>query len=148
MGTRSLTRFIETFNSTDKKTNVTKRVNDEIVVMYRQYDGYLSGHGLELAEFLSDGTMVNGFGREDLKLFNGMGCLAAQVVAHFKKGTGGFYLHKAKTKNCWEEFDYHIIYDTDTKVLSMKCFQVGNKRKLVFEGTPQEFLAKFATVAE
>ena len=41
MGTRSLTTFID---------NNTK---EEIVVMYRQYDGYPGGHGRDLLNFLN-----------------------------------------------------------------------------------------------
>ena len=39
MGTRSLTRVIETFNDSVKN----KMVSREIVTMYRQYDGYPQG---------------------------------------------------------------------------------------------------------
>ena len=46
MGTRSLTYVYD--------------VKTPVVCMYRQYDGYPSGHGQELAEFLFDGKLVNG----------------------------------------------------------------------------------------
>ena len=49
--------------------------------LYRQYDGYIEGHGAELAEFLAGKTLVNGYGRESTELANGMGCLAASLVA-------------------------------------------------------------------
>jgi hypothetical protein len=144
MGTRSLTRFIETHTETNKRTKKEKTVNEEIVVMYRQYDGYPEGHGLELAEFLADGEMVNGFGLDDKKVFNGMGCLAAQVVANFKSGPGGIYLHKAGTTDCWEEYDYHVVYNSDTKVLTIKCYTGGGE--LLFEGTPKEFIENVETI--
>ena len=71
MGTRSLTVFQE--------------YDAEIVVMYRQFDGYPSGHGIDLSEFLAGGKMVNGLSlNENERVFNGMSCLAAQVIAHFK----------------------------------------------------------------
>lgn len=144
MGTRSLTRFIETYKVENEKTKRKKTVKEEIVVMYRQYDGYPEGHGLELAEFLADGEMVNGIGSNDKKVFNGMGCLAAQVVANFKSGPGGIYLHKAGTTDCWEEYDYHVIYNTDTKVLTIKCYTSGGE--LLFEGTPKEFIENVETI--
>ena len=46
MGTRSLTYVY------DGQT--------PIMCMYRQYDGYLSGHGQELANFLNELTLGNG----------------------------------------------------------------------------------------
>ncbi len=102
MGTRSLT-VLE--NSAGK----------EIVVMYRQMDGYPTGHGAELKEFLSPIRIGNGMGLSDKKgeFANGAECLAAQVVAHFKSehGIGGIYLHPAGTRDCWEEYIYTITPD-------------------------------------
>jgi hypothetical protein len=133
MGTRSTTLFIETY-----KDESGKQKKNKIVVMYRQFDGYPSGHGQELAEFLSKGKLVNGMGMDDNIVFNGMGCLTAQVVAHFKDGAGGIYL-QTKDKGCWEEFRYQVIGDFDTKELIIKVFS-SYKSKLIFEGTPTEML--------
>jgi hypothetical protein len=143
MGTRSLTTFIETY-----KDDKGKKKKSEIVTMYRQYDGYPEGHGQELAEFLAGGELVNGIGLGDKVVFNGMGCLAAQVVAHFKDGAGGFYLQRAN-KDSWEEYRYHIIGDFDTKEITIKVMEVGyvnskgdyvNKTRTIFEGTPTEMV--------
>ena len=120
MGTRSLTYVYE--GDIDSKC---------IVCMYAQFDGYPDGHGASLAEFLLSGKMVNGFGNSPVKEFNGMGCLAAQMVANFKTKVGGFYLYPIDTTDAWQEYNYHI-YENKTLVLD------GNNKKL-FEGTWQEF---------
>jgi len=146
MGTRSLTTFIETY--TDRETG--KKKKNEIVTMYRQYDGYPTGHGTELAEFLAGGNLVSGIGLSDENkvVFNGMGCLSAQVIAHFKDGAGGFYLQRGN-KDSGEEYRYHVIGDFDTKEVTIKVFEVGymdkkgdyaNKTRTIFEGSPTEFL--------
>lgn len=97
MGTRSLTFVYDG--------------QEPIINMYRQYDGYPTGHGAELAEFLSPFTLVNGLGiNEDRKVANGMGCLAAQLVANFKDGAGGFYLYPTSAVDCGQDYEYHI-YD-------------------------------------
>jgi hypothetical protein len=83
MGTRSLT-----YVYSDKTP---------VVCMYRQFDGYPSGHGAELSEFLNGFEIVNGFAAVKPKLANSMGCLAAQMIAHFKVGVGGFYLEPVET---------------------------------------------------
>jgi hypothetical protein len=141
MGTRSLTHFIERHSEPSKDKRYKPIVkNTEVVVMYRQYDGYPSGHGIELAEFLAKGKLVNGIGLNDELVFNGMGCLAAQVVAYFKEGAGGIYLHSAGTKDCWQDYDYYVIADTDTMQITLKC--VGYGGKVIFEGTPKEFVEK------
>jgi len=147
MGTRSLTTFIETY-----KDESGKKKKNEIVTMYRQYDGYPSGHGAELAEFLAKGTLVNGLGYKDDKVvFNGMGCLTAQVIADFKTDAGGIYMQRAN-KNSGECYRYHIFGDYDTKEITIKIFEVGymkgddyiDKAKCLFSGTPKE-MVKYCT---
>ena len=155
MGTRSLTRIFETYK--DEKKN--KQVKIQLVNMYRQYDGYPSGHGTELADFLNSGKVVNGIGSRDEKqiLFNGGGCLAAQMIAHFKDGAGGIYIEPITAKDCGQEYEYEVIVDFDTKELTMKCIEVGyiNKKgeyksgkKLLFDGKPADFEHFVAELAE
>ena len=80
MGTRSLTVFKDEHG-------------EEMAVMYRQYDGYPEGHGMALAEFLSGKAVVNGIPMGMKEGFNGPGCLAAQVVAHFKGDIGEEFIY-------------------------------------------------------
>lgn len=100
MGTRSLTRVRE--DAVDGPVLVT---------MYRQYDGYPEGHGKELAEWLADAVIINGIGSNPPpRAANGMGCLAAQMVAHFKGDDplGGCYLYPADCGDVWQEFEYDV----------------------------------------
>jgi hypothetical protein len=137
MGTRSLTTFISTWK--DEETKKVK--NEKIVTMYRQFDGYPTGHGKELAEFLAQGKLVNGICSNETQLvFNGMGCLAAQVVANFKDGPGNIYLHRGGTTNCWEEYRYEVIGNEETKELTFKCVEVHGKPVTLYQGTVQGFL--------
>ena len=57
MGTRSTYRVIEQW--TDDKTGKIK--NENLVLVYLQYDGYPTGHPIDTAEWLSTGTVVNGY---------------------------------------------------------------------------------------
>lgn len=137
MGTRSLTTFISTWK--DEETKKVK--NEKIVTMYRQFDGYPTGHGKELAEFLVQGKLVNGIGSNEPQLvFNGMGCLTAQVVANFKDGPGNIYLHRGGTTGCWEEYRYEVIGNEETKELTFKCIEVHGKPVTLYQGTVQGFL--------
>lgn len=79
MGTRSLT--------------IVMGDNQELCRIYRQMDGYPSGHGVDLAK-LCDKTICNGIGGGATKEThaNGMGCLAAQIIAGLKDDIGGIYL--------------------------------------------------------
>jgi hypothetical protein len=116
MGTRSLTFVYDG----DKA----------IINMYRQFDGYPSGHGIELAEFLGSGEMVNGYSDKDAKQFNGMGCLAAQMIANFKNSVGGFYIHAVTDTDCWQDYEYHVYED---KVV------VKNPGEVIFSGSWENF---------
>lgn len=95
MGTRSL-------------TFVYNERGEAIVNLYRQYDGYPSGHGAELAEFLAGKRLVNGLSGDTSMVFNGMGCLAASLVAHFKQSAGGFYIYAVTNTDCWQDYEYHV----------------------------------------
>ena len=121
MGTRSLT-FVY-----DEDT--------PLINMYRQYDGYPSGHGAELAEFLSGFEIVNGYGEVKPKLANGMGCLAAQLIANFKQTVGGFYIYALTDTDCFQDYEYHVY---DNRVV------VKNPDEVIFEGDYQSF-AKFCS---
>jgi hypothetical protein len=121
MGTRSLTYvYVE---------------DTPIMCMYRQFDGYPSGHGVELAEFLTQIEMGNGIsGSPELFSFaNGMGCLAAQMIVNFKKSPGGFYIYPVELDQaCWQEYEYHV-YE--------KQVVVKNPTEVIFEGSYDEFMS-------
>jgi len=139
MGTRSLTHVIETWkDSTGKKKKQT------LLTMYRQMDGYPSGHGAELVDFLEGSKVVDGYTKSDeeseKRVFNGAGCLAAQLVAHFKKGVGGFYLHRPNAKDCGEEYTYELEIDDLTHEVTLRCYENVNKKILLFEGKAEDFL--------
>lgn len=107
-----------------------------------QYDGYPQkpGLGAALADFLTPFTVVNGFGAdaEIGTTANGVGCLAAQLVAHFKQGVGNVYLYPKGTRRIGEEYFYDILYIDDT--LKVKVYEVGydDIERLMFEGSPVE----------
>ena len=107
--------------------------------MYRQYDGYPGGHGVELANLLDGMKIVNGISASEkaTKLANGMDCLAAQVIASFKNGVGNIYLYPAKTRDCGEEYIYLItLVDGQINVTVHDCC---NGEKPVFQGDVGRF---------
>ena len=138
MGTRSLTKVISTWENKSGKKQ--KR---PITTMYRQYDGYMSGHGAELAEWLSGYTIVNGIPSDKSKpMFNGMDCLAAQMFAHFKDGAGGIYCMHPDTDDCWEEYLYEISEGDDGILLTVYETDHKGGAEEVFNGTPEELLTE------
>jgi len=89
--------------------------------MYRQFDGYFFGMGAEIIEFIRHGKMVDGY-PSNAKMgecFNGMGELACQLIAHFKRPhkdynnpkkkvqtVGNFYIVPLDERN--ESFHYEL----------------------------------------
>ena len=118
MGTRCLTYVYEG--------------NSPLVCLYRQFDGYPSGHGAELANFLKGIKLGNGIADNPKmgKFANGMGCLAAQLVAHFKKSVGGFYIHLV-TDSSGVDYEYHVYAN---KVVVKDSDEV-----VVFSGSRKDF---------
>jgi hypothetical protein len=126
MGTRSLTFVYDH--------------EEPVICLYRQYDGYPEGHGAELAAFLEGFEIVNGFGQKREKLANGMGCLAAQLVAHFKDGVGQFYLHAPVVgRDDGQDYEYHVYPD--------KIMIKNYNGKELFYGKWTDF-AKFCSAEE
>ena len=101
-----------------------------VINIYRQYDGYPSGHGHELAQYLDSKNLVNGFGEQNSFEANGMGCLAAQLIVQLKHGVGGIYIYPVSSTDCFQEYEYHVYED---KVI------VKDPTAVIFEGTWEEF---------
>lgn len=123
MGTHSLTAFI-----------IKGKEDREFVTMYRQFDGQPKWHGVELAEFI--------IGEEE-RLYNGIGCLAAQVIAHFKPIKSGIYLEPPGARDLGEDYVYGVYVNQDGTV-RMSCYDV-DKEKTIFIGTPEKFIEKYKT---
>ena len=116
MGTRSLTFVYDG--------------NVPVINIYRQFDGYPSGHGHELAQFLNSKKLVNGYTDKNSAEANGMGCLAAQLIVQLKHGVGGIYIHPVTSTDCGQDYEYHVYED---KVV------VKDPTAVIFEGTWKQF---------
>lgn len=122
MGTRSTVKFYSEYNQ-----------KNPILSVYQQFDGYLEGVGLSLAEFLKGKTVINGIQSGQTMedgFANGMGCLAAQYVANFKEKIGGFYLTNNDDS---QEYNYEVRFIDNALEISV---DVDN-----FKGSIQEFIA-------
>ena len=139
MATRSLTIVKE---SLSLSTN-------ELVVIYKQTDGYPEGMGMKLANFLEGYKIINGIPpNPDPKSANGMNCLAAQLVAELTNGIGKIYLYPSRTRNICEEYIYYIYLGTNN-TLRIRTVETYHKtdpktseqvivEKVIFDGTLSE----------
>lgn len=103
MSTRSLTRV-----------HIGNKSSAVIVAMYRQSEGYFECMGQDLVDFLDGMKITSGINMagNPKKYANGMDCLAAQLVAHFKTEPGDIYL---MSENATQEYNYDI-YEVDGKI--------------------------------
>lgn len=137
MGTRSLT----VFKGDDG--------GQEIAVLYRQFDGYPSGHGNNLKtitpQFLTNGLQV---GKDHRKTANGMSDLAVRTVCGLKmlnliedslkihEDAGNFYLEPAGTRDMGEEWVYVLSPSGENVYLEVIYCHEG---KTVFSGYLKDF---------
>lgn len=133
---------------TRSQTTISEAGNKPLVGIYRHFDGYPSGHGLELFQFLSKIKIVNGFapGSKLGEVANGAGCLAAQLVANFKTAVGGVYIQKAgntggkkiNLTSTPEEFTYQVTIGNEESGFEIRL-KVYNYEDKIFEGGLEEF---------
>ena len=128
MGTRSIVKFYSQYDE-----------ESPVCAVYHQYDGYISGVGWDLAQFLIDKKVINGIGRDQTMeggYANGIGCLAAQYIKEEKKQIGGCYMVRADSE---EEFNYQVRFTGEKEITISVNYGYGDKR-LIFSGTPQQLL--------
>ncbi len=123
MGTRSTIRF------TDER-------NTPYVTIYQQYDGYIDGVGHELAQFIAERQIVNGFSDRNALQANGIGCLIAQFIAKFKDGVGNLYVDPIDSFG-EEDYNYLVVVKDDNSV-EITVDRWGEN--VIFKGTPQQLL--------
>lgn len=142
MGTRSLTRVHEVGSPPENKQTT-------LVCIYRQMDGYPSGHGADLAEFLKGRTVGNGIalGKDTTQYSNGPGCFAAGLVHHLKKENdnpakprcGSIYLYPVGTNDVGEEYEYDIMVPWGGGEIAVRCTNTWEK-KVLFDGSADDFV--------
>lgn len=152
MGTRSITVVCD--SDSQEYLRFYRQFDGYI---YRQFDGYINcGHGEALFKFLDGMSMLNGIPgglNPNGKYANGTGCLAAQMIAHFKNANplGGIYMvsQAAGTadddlfKTYWEDYNYRITCPSIRNIqaghttIIIQIFDYNGKE--IFKGDVSEF---------
>ena len=137
MSTRSLVRFA----TREEGVSFSEHPERVEVQVYKHYDGYPSGHPVDLAKFLNNFKILNGVPYpEPDKVANGLGCLAAQYVAAFKMAAGDMYIESPDTERDWIEYITYV-WGTDNKDIWMSIFDIEDG--CIFVGKPQELIDKY-----
>lgn len=110
------------------------------LVCYFQFDGYLTGVGLDLVEFLKSCVIVNGYSDQDEAkckaenkiLCNRFGCLVAQYVANNKNGPGNFYVFPVTHRSMYE-YKYIVTFDEDQDEKNHFAISVNDSEQMNLE---------------
>ena len=133
------TRAMISVAKREEGVSFSEEPNQTIVDIYHHWDGYPEGLGVTLASYLDGKKVTNGLSdRNDYSVFNGMGCLAASLIAELKDGPGDVYIEPRESHG-WIEYQYYIWGDT-YKDIWISIFDEGD---CIFVGKPQALLDKY-----
>ena len=123
----------------EEGVSFSEKPNKTIVDIYHHWDGYPEGVGVTLASYLNDMKIVNGLGRDDTNVANGLGCLAAQLIAELKDGPGNVYIEDPERPHGWLDYEYYVWGD-DNKDIWISIFD-GDE--CIFVGKPMRLLVTY-----
>ena len=112
-----------------------------IVSIYNHFDGYPEGLGVTLASYLEDKKITNGLGKDRYSVFNGLGCMAASIIAELKDEAGNVYIEDRVRPHGWIDYEYYVWGD-DGKDIWISIFDGGD---CIFVGKPRALLSKYYT---
>ena len=112
-----------------------------MVSIYNHYDGYPEGLGVTLASYLEDKKITNGLGKDRYSCFNGLGCMAASIIAELKDEAGNVYIEDPVRPHGWIDYEYYVWGD-DGKDIWISIFDGGD---CIFVGKPRALLSKYYT---
>ena len=143
------TRAMISIAKREEGVSFSEEPNQTIVDIYHHWDGYPEGLGVTLASYLDDKKVTNGLsGRKIVNgissamnkdlVNNGMGCLAASLVAYLKDGPGNVYI-ESRNQHGWIDYYYVVWGDTD-KEIWISIFDEG---ECIFVGKPDKLIEKY-----
>ena len=111
----------------------------KLISIYNHWDGYPEGLGVILAEYLEDKKIVNGLGDREAPVFNGLGCLAASLIAELKDGPGDIYIEDPNRLHGWLDYEY-VIWGDSGKDIWISIF---DESECIFVGKPNKLQNKY-----
>ena len=110
-----------------------------MVSIYHHYDGYPEGLGVTIANYLDGKRIVNGLGGNNEDVFNGLGCMAASIIAELKEEAGNIYIEDPERPSGWIDYEYYVWGD-DHKDIWISIFSDGD---CIFVGKPNKLIEKY-----
>ena len=135
MGTRATIHIAKR----EEGVSFSEKPEKFMVSIYHHFDGYPEYLGVTLANYLEDKKIVNGLSVDrNEPVFNGLGCMAASIIAELKEEAGNVYIEDPERPSGWIDYEYYIWGDTGKDIwISIfdgdKCIFVGKPYKLQTE---------------
>ena len=123
----------------EEGVSFSEKPDKYMVSIYNHYDGYPEGLGVTLANYLEGTKIVNGLGKDNEDVFNGLGCLAASLIAELKDEPGNVYIEDPERKHGWIDYEYYVWGD-DHKDIWISIF---SDDECIFVGKPKMLLKKY-----
>ena len=112
----------------------------KLVSIYHHYDGYPEYLGVTIANYLDGKKVVNGLGDRSKPVFNGLGCLAASLIAELKDEPGYVYIDDPNSPHGGLDYEY-VVWSDAGKGIWISIFDYcGN---CLFVGKPNKLQTKY-----
>jgi hypothetical protein len=141
MSTRSLTHFYH-------KPHDEQAPQTPLLTLYRQSDGYLSGHGALISKTFKGRQLVNGYSSA-LTQINGMMNAPTMLIGAYYRGDdpdepvpcGNLYITGAGSINEGEEYTYHLYPNKDESGIHLRIVgQMSDEHEnVVYDGPLDDF---------
>ena len=133
------TRAMISIAKREEGVSFSEKPDKYMVSIYNHYDGYPEGLGVTLANYLNGRIIVNGLGKDQCRVFNGLGCMAASRIAELKEEAGNVYIEDPERKHDWIDYEYYVWGDTH-KDIWISIFCDGD---CIFVGKPEKLIEKY-----
>ena len=135
MGTRATISIAKR----EEGVSFSEKPDKVLVSIYHHYDGYPEYLGVTLANYLEDKKITNGLGKDREHCFNGLGCMAASIIAELKDEAGNVYIDDPESPHGWLDYEY-VIWGDSGKDIWISIFDGDN---CIFVGKPDKLQNKY-----
>ncbi len=113
-----------------------------LVSIYKQSDGYPTSAGQDIIDAVGARKLTNGFSGSRNGLANGMGCLAALLIAAMKGDEAGLFYIVEGQDDDWADFTYELrgYRMAPDAGVSLKVF--CGSSQTIYDGPLGEYRAK------
>ena len=135
MGTRATRKIAKR----EEGVSFSEKPDKVLVSIYHHFDGYPEYLGVTLANYLENKKIVNGLRDRNAPVFNGLGCMAAFIIAELKDEPGNVYIEDPERPSSWLDFEYYIWGDTGKDI----WISIFDGDLCIFVGRPKQLQTKY-----